>query len=170
MARIYAGIGSRQTPAIVCRDMTRIATQLRHGGWLLRSGHADGADKAFEGGTDLKEIHLPWTGYNGAARSGPYHVPEPIGAVYELASRFHPKWDYLSSAVKRLMCRNATIILGADLDTPVGMVVCWTPGAALAGGTAHGIKIAQSRGIPVLNLADPEAAVLLEQRIGADLL
>jgi predicted Rossmann fold nucleotide-binding protein DprA/Smf involved in DNA uptake len=46
----YAGVGSRETPAHVCKQMTELAKRLESFGLTLRSGGAKGADKAFEAG------------------------------------------------------------------------------------------------------------------------
>ena len=43
---IYAGIGSRETPTRVCEVFTEIASWLAGNGYILRSGHAQGADQA----------------------------------------------------------------------------------------------------------------------------
>ena len=88
-------------------------------------------------------------------------VTKPTLQVAEIAERYHPKWNEISNAVRLLMCRNVTIVLGLDLDTPAKMVICWTEGARLIGGTAHGIKIAQAYDIPVFNLAEKEQQKLL---------
>ncbi len=45
--KVYAGIGSRETPPHVIRLMGRIAERLACEGWTLRSGNAPGADQAF---------------------------------------------------------------------------------------------------------------------------
>lgn len=50
MRRIYAGIGSRRTPKEVVLVFESIARYLGSRGFLLRSGHAPGADVAFERG------------------------------------------------------------------------------------------------------------------------
>jgi hypothetical protein len=153
---IYAGIGSRKTPADMCAVLSRIASQLYDDHWLLRSGHAQGADQAFEIGTNRMQIHLPWAGYNNAAHGYPYLVPKPTIEAQRIAAAHHPNWDNLSDAVKLLMIRNVTIILGVNLESPVQMVVCWTPGGKIQGGTAQGIRVAQSYDIPVFNVAIPE--------------
>ncbi len=159
---IYAGIGARSSPAPVQAQMKLIAEQLAPTGWLLRSGHADGADKAFERGANLKEIHLPWKGYNKAPLSDPsYIIPRASQDVESIAAAHHPVWDRLTTAVKLMMCRNVTIILGSDLESHAKMVICWTPNAALVGGTAHGIRVANGFDIPVFNIADPEDQVKL---------
>ena len=47
---VYAGIGSRQTPPNVQNIMRQVAKELEKKGYKLRSGHAKGADLAFEQG------------------------------------------------------------------------------------------------------------------------
>lgn len=159
---IYAGIGSRKTPPQYCRVMTDIARQLSPTGWLLRSGAAAGADLAFERGAVHKQIHLPWDGYNNTRENGVTHiVPRPSVEIADVASRYHPAWERLTDTVKLLMCRNTTIVLGTDLASHAKMVVCWTEGGKLLGGTAHGIKIAHAFDIPVFNIALVEDQVKL---------
>lgn len=66
--RYYAGIGSRETPPYVQKLMTEIAAVLEQRNFVLRSGGANGADKAFENGVVNKqeaEIYVPWPGFNG---------------------------------------------------------------------------------------------------------
>ena len=46
----YAGIGSRETPPRVFKQMTDIARTLAGRGWRLRLGGAEGADTAFSAG------------------------------------------------------------------------------------------------------------------------
>jgi len=48
--KFYSGIGSRTTPLEVQALCTRIAAQLEKAGYVLRSGGAEGADKAFAAG------------------------------------------------------------------------------------------------------------------------
>ncbi len=152
---IYAGIGSRKTPLYACAMMTNIAEYLGDLGWLLHSGHADGADKAFERGAPRaqREIHLPWDGYNNTREGGCYIVPKPTPEITSIAAEHHPKWDSLSSAVKLLMCRNVTIILGTALDQPATCVIGWTPSGEWIGGTSHGFRIAATYKIPIFNIA-----------------
>ena len=163
MALFYAGIGSRQTPDATLRDMTLMAQWLSRTGWHLASGGALGADTAFARGAPAgqRTLYLPWADYNRLA--GPDCViPEPseMEACIALAARLHPAWDKCSQATRRLHGRNAAILLGPRLDTPVAAVVAWTPGGAIEGGTGMGLRIAAEHGIEVLNLATmkPRAA------------
>ena len=137
----YAGIGARATPFLILRDITVMAGWLARAGWHLASGGADGADTAFAGGAPAgrRTLYLPWRGYNGHA--GPdcrVLSPSELDACTDLAARHHPAWDRCSQAVRKLHARNAGILLGVRLDRPVDAVM--------------GIRIAEARGIPVLNL------------------
>jgi hypothetical protein len=162
--KIYAGIGSRETPADILNAMTNIATKLSATGWLLRSGAADGADTAFETGAlpQLREIHLPWSGYNHRYVEHDAYciVPPEDERVSRIAAQHHPVLHKLGRPVRAMMCRNVTIILGLDLKTPAKMVICWTPNGKLKGGTAQGIRVAEAFGIPVFNLALEAEAIL----------
>lgn len=146
----YSGIGSRSTPAPICQLMTRIATRLSSLGWTLRSGHAVGADRAFESGAgDRKEIFLKESA-----------SPEAL----LLAESLHPRWDLCNEVTRKLHARNCYQVLGLDLLTPVKFVCCWTPDGAekesdcsiVTGGTATAIRLADRYGIPVFNLFHPD--------------
>ena len=147
----YAGIGSRATPPDVQWVMTDLARRLAARGWGLRSGGARGADLAFEAGAARVEI---------------FGVDDVTPAALELAKKHHPAWRRCGIYVRRLMARNAQILLGRRLDDPVRFVVCWTPDET-TGGTAHALKIARSREIPVRNLADPEVRARVEEWLRA---
>lgn len=168
MYRAYAGIGSRETPPSVRHDMTRLARMLAVRGWVLRSGHARGADEAFESGASQgegwKEIYLPWPHYRHSDSLLYNHKPEAL----RIAAHFHGAWHRCDYEARLLHARNVPIILGPGLGEdwllpedqflakafpPVKFVICWTPEGKTQGGTANGIKIAKDRSIPVFNLA-----------------
>lgn len=162
--KLYAGIGSRETPEAVCSVMSVMAGTLGRLGWVLRSGHAPGADIAFERGARFKQIFLPWEGFNGASRGQFGHQVVPMDPAIERAARsHHPNWAACSSAARLLHMRNVCQILGPDMHTPVQMVVCWTKGGKLVGGTAQALRIARAHGIPIFNLAiDSSGPALME--------
>lgn len=136
----YAGIGSRKCPAYRCRSLTAIALYLHNLGFILRSGGADGPDKAFEAGAgNLKEIFRP------------RHATKE---AVDIAMSLHPKPEKCNHNVRLLHGRNVQIILGKHLDDPVEFVLCYTPGAKLIGGTAMGIRVAKKYNIDIYNLFD----------------
>lgn len=162
---IYAGIGSRKTPPHVLQQMRQVAEQLSPVGWQLRSGHADGADKAFERGAVHKEIHLPWGGYNNQLDDNvTYFVPDPrVPGLLEITARNHPIWDRLGTPIKNLMIRNTTILLGLDMASPAKFICCWTENGKVEGGTGHALRVARDPlvmevvgEIPIFNLANPD--------------
>lgn len=152
--KFYAGIGSRETPPDVLEIMTQIAQELKAPTFILRSGHAFGADQAFQkgAGPGHYQSFLPWNGYNGGEDGyGPFF----LGATpesEEIASRFHPAWDKCSQGARKLHARNVMIMTGLDFNTPVEFVVCWTKDGQASGGTGQALRIAEHLAIPIFNL------------------
>ena len=143
--------------------MVKLSAKLNSEGYTLRSGGADGADLAFEQPSTNKEIYLPWKNFNNN-RSYLYDIaPE----AFVLASQFHPVWDKLSPAVRKLMARNIHQITGQDLNTPSSFVVCYTPQGKLTGGTRQAIEYAMSLGIEVINLGNQESLDRINKYIKA---
>jgi len=135
--KYYAGIGSRDTPAYVLKKMTRIAENLSY--MTLRSGGAKGADSAFEKGAFKKEI---------------FTAENATEDAIELSSKYHPNWGACSNYTKKLHGRNAMIILGENLDSPVDFVMCWTKGGKGQGGTGQALRIAKDYGIKIYDLGE----------------
>lgn len=158
----YAGIGSRKTPVQILDRMTAAAGRLARAGYTLRSGGADGADKAFELGAGVhSQVYLPWAGFNGSKSM----LYPPSAEAFDIAAGLHPAWGRLSPAARKLMARNTHQILGGDCRTPARFVVCWTPDGCESeaergpntGGTGQAIALASRNGIPVFNLANADA-------------
>jgi hypothetical protein len=142
--------------------MVLLGREFARRGWVLRSGGSPGADTAFEKGCELgggaKEIYLPWREFNGS--DSPL-FDTPPGAV-ELARKIHPGLNRRSGSVQKLRARNVCQILGACLSEPSHLVIAWTENAVPSGGSATVLRIAAERGIPVLNLAEPDYSSLDE--------
>lgn len=136
---IFAGVGSRETPNHILKRMTYISNLLIDIGVRLRSGGAKGADRAFEKPypDDMKEI---------------FYKEDATPDAHELSSKFHPKWKSLNDWARNLHARNAMIVLGKELDSPVDFVVCWTVDGKATGGTGQAIRIAKHYHIPIFNL------------------
>jgi hypothetical protein len=139
--------------------MVKIGEHAAAAGWTVTSGHADGADYAFERGAKGScIIYLPWEGFNaGLPILGRPVVVVGTEALDDMVREFHRAPGRLSRGGWALMRRNACQILGMDLNEPVDAVVCWTRRGIASGGTGQAMRIAGSRGIPVINMF-PEAA------------
>ena len=72
--------------------------------------------------------------------------------AFEIAKKYHPSWTSCTHGAKKLHARNVCQILGQDLKTPSDLVICWTPGGQLKGGTATALRIAKDYGIKIENL------------------
>lgn len=171
----YTGIGSRRTPYHVLSSMHSIAARLARAGFVLRSGGAHGADKAFECAADramqgldagpYKQVFIPWAGFEGRQPDEPgvYLLTE---AALAAAPHFHPAWGKLTRGAQALHARNLHQVLGPDLDSPSEFVICWTPGGRETGGTATAMRLARSRGVPVYNLASWSPSKVLDTVLG----
>ena len=144
----YAGIGSRKTPRKYIELFKRVARYLATQGVVLRSGGADGADKAFEIGCDMvngkKEVYIPWKNFNNSTSN---LVLSDKRAV-EMAKKYHPQWSILSQGAKKLQARNCHQVLGKDLATPSNFIICWTEDGKGHGGTGQALRIARDYNIP----------------------
>ena len=158
----YTGVGSRETPTVMLGVMFSTARVLARERYILRSGGAGGADLAFEkgcGDIGKKDIYLPWPKFNGS-ESGLF---TPSATAFRIAEEFHPAWDRLSNAARKLMARNTHQVLGYDCQHPSKLLICWTKDGGPTGGTGQAIRIANHYGIPVFNLYNTEDLVALSQ-------
>ena len=130
MTNYYTGIGSRETPNEILDRMTRLGSWFSELDWVLRSGGAEGADRAFERGVRVGkqcDIYIPWKCFA-------KHSDNPmIGSEFdtweeaeEIAKSIHPlgnifnddgtsKWDNMKRGAKALHARNVYQVLGSDL-------------------------------------------------------
>jgi hypothetical protein len=168
-----AGIGSRETPADVLADMREIGAVVLNSGLTLTSGHADGADWAFEEGAQYACIaYLPWASFNAQMKSKARKVvPKFEQKHYDLAAKFHPAWERLGQGAQKLMARNGCQVLGEGLDEKAEAVICWTKDGKASGGTGQALRIAEAYGIPVFNLKvcnKQDVLNFLENLVGPD--
>ena len=151
--RHYAGIGSRETPLKVLKQMEKIATFLAERGFILRSGGAKGADTSFERGCDhARGIKQIW-------RVNQTSFPFPEWATNKASDVC---WEYPLEKMKgqsiALITRNMYQVFGdsEEQQTPVEFVVYWSPEDPLEkgskGGTRYAVRSAHQAGIPTYNL------------------
>ena len=167
---IYTGIGSRETPPEIIKQMVWLGEVLANKSYVLRSGGANGADLAFEKGCNnvegIKEIYLPVKGFN-KSESLLFEIPK---RAYDLARIYHPKYYGLHPFAKKCMARNVLQIMGPSAQPVLeeemsSMVICWTKDGAETtddtsidtGGTGQAIRVAYDYAIPVFNLKNEDA-------------
>ena len=156
--KYYTGVGSRETPDYILELMRKIAVTMNENGYVLRSGHADGADLAFEEESATSQIFLPWTGFNGSSAPNNHIVMPYSKRCEEIASLYHPAWHNCSDGAKKLHMRNVYQVLGPELnETGIAerksrLVICWTKDGKGGGGTGQAIRIAAGYQIPVFDL------------------
>lgn len=141
MNNYYTGVGSRETPPEILKIMTLIAKKLEIHGFVLRTGDASGADKAFRDGVSSLQNKEIYTARD--AKEKDYYIAESI----------HPAWGNCSDFAKKLHTRNLYQVKGSDLDCPAEFLICWTKNGKDIGGTRTAIMYARQNNIPVFNLA-----------------
>jgi hypothetical protein len=146
--RYYAGIGSRETPNTILREMKRLSSILEDKGWTLRTGGAIGADTAFASGVKRNaEIWIPWEGFGNPDSNHTVNVVTCEDTKsFESVEKYHPKSKDLSGAVKKLMARNYRVVVDSEF------IVCWTRNGVINGGTGQSLRIAIDKGIPIFNM------------------
>jgi hypothetical protein len=144
---IVTGIGSRETPPDICQEMFKIGRWCKENEVPLRSGHADGADLAFEQGAEDRCIaYIPWPGFNGPARWGAKLVADIHENAVAFTYDFHPAPGRLSPGGLKLMNRNAMQVMGDDLKSPSSVI------GRASGGTGQALRIAAAHNIEVINM------------------
>jgi hypothetical protein len=141
--------------------MTKTAEQLELLGYTLRSGGASGADSAFQAGVSNSsnmEIYLPSRSFNGRSAGSPglinYQTLETADQARATVDQYHPAPGRLSEFARHLMARNAMQVLGSDMESPCNLIVAYTPGGVVSGGTGQALRMAHALDIPVRNLGD----------------
>lgn len=164
--KFYAGFGSRETPPDVLHWIRWAARALAAQGWTLRSGHADGADQAFElGAAGQAQIFLPWPNYNHETPVQGWSMPYPDTNAYRIAEETHPAWYRLGSGGRALHARNCHQVLGPTLTDPVRFGLCWTEDGRRRGGSATTIRLAEKYKIEVLNMYHPGVMDRIEDMV-----
>lgn len=146
----YTGVGSRKTPQDIIVLMRAIASKMALFGFWLRSGGAEGADRAFESCAGPKKQI--------------FYAKDATAEAEAIAAQFHPAWNRCSPYAKKLHGRNAFQVLGSDLNEPSTYCICWTPDGCIShatrkyetGGTGTAISIANYYHVPIINLARPD--------------
>tara|TARA_Y100000815_G_scaffold5390_1_gene5169 strand:- start:441 stop:1655 length:1215 start_codon:yes stop_codon:yes gene_type:complete len=154
-----AGIGWRDAPPEQREKMTQVGEIMAKEGFELRSGGAGGSDAAFEQGFKnaggAMRIFLPKNYFNGRKADGKTYIHDITPAQYAMGEKYYDRdWKRASGFTKDAMARNGAQVLGDRLDDPVGVVLCHTENGRVKGGTGQALRIANDKGVPVINFGD----------------
>jgi hypothetical protein len=155
----YTGVGSHkidEIPSQKLMDAVIIAKTLESWKFILRSGGAEGFDRAFESGvvnTKNMVIYSQDTKFN--VNDDLWHK------AVDIALRNHP---YPENAKKyiRWIGRNPFQVLGDRLDEPSSFLICWTNNGKDIGGTGTTMRVAKEFGVPIYNLHDMSREEILK--------
>ena len=174
----YAGIGSRETPAAVLEAMTKVAEYLDKQGFTLNTGKTFPAkpstdpkyQKQYEERLAFSKKHNGKVGLDeegadrafslGATKKNLFGVDKPIGQrEMTVMQEIHPNPSALKEGAKKLMARNTNQVFGKNLDTPVDFVLFYAKETSnplrVEGGTGQAVEMARRKGIPTINMANP---------------
>lgn len=123
---------------------------------VVHSGGAVGVDQvAYK--FSKTNVFLPWATYNVNERpkgnTAKFIVKGDDTRYDEMIIKLFPHFTKMSEGVKKMIRRNAFIVLGYD-GVPKVDVVVWYTGKGVKGGTAYGVNIARHHGIKTVELKD----------------
>lgn len=165
----FTCVGSRSTPEDIIEIMKHTGRAIAKKGWVVRTGDAEGADKAFRLGTNIEggflEVYTPQESSHISYHTWKYDQTEEVSMKLwnEFANRSdRPRWDNMKKYTRNLMTRNVCQVMGYNLETASNCLICWTPDGVTegknttgeTGGTGHAIRVASHFGVPVRNLAN----------------
>lgn len=149
-------MGPRKVTGKIQAVMTAFAQVLDNHRAILRSGGGEGTEAAFEAGSTLKVVYLPWNGFNG--KEGAHYIP--IDAKLT-AAHLHPSWAIANSETRLLLARDVLRLCGEDNKSPVKFLVYWdinegtkaTQSNTVVSNLSLIVKHAKSLNIPTFNMA-----------------
>ena len=116
------------------------------------------------------EAYTPWKNFNNIESKHSYNTET---SKHVAASNFQG-WDKVPDAVKAMLARNVRMVFGDKNRSVTLCLITWSPdGASRAaevtketGRSGNIIKLASTYGIPVINMAKPNAEAILEKTFG----
>lgn len=174
--KAFGGIGSRDITDKYAIILLSISRKFAEQGYWLRTGAAIGADQSCAIGAGKNTIlYLPWKNYEKEWVESRRELGSVIGCIepskeaIKLASEVHPAWDKCSNGAQLLHGRNAHIILGRNLSSPVEFVLYYSQTIGheiIPSGTGLGVAIARKYSIPLYNVNDPRDIASLTYKFG----
>ena len=178
MYAAYACVTDGKTPDDILEKIGTIAMRLSELGYTARLNGNKPATNYVSRNSIEREIYLPWNKFE--AEQGGEKLESKFCKVTDAAidlmeEHYTPRngkdWATISLGVKKIISRDAHMILGNDLRSPVKFLITWTmdgaekkqdltPKAWFCGPV---ISLAVASRIPVFNLKNPNTADRLNQ-------
>ena len=164
---LFSGIGSRKTPLEICKIMTRIGEKLQEKGYILRSGAAIGADKAFEKNVKPKNKCIYTVKNFDYSQENYDFCYNELISVWDKSLNFDDYENYK----KILLLRDINQVLGSKNTVleKSKFLITWTPHEKYelsppnsVGGSRIAIRCALKHGIKVHNLVNPATLNLVK--------
>ena len=172
-AKIFAGIGNRDTPLFFADLLTKVGKRLSDDGYFWATGGSGRADEACMNVSVKGFVYPPWDRFNGLRMR--HALPKK---AFDKAKEFCDHWDNMTRGPRALHARNMMIITGPyiDVNDAVDLVICYTRDGCDShasrnkgtGGTGSAISYADSLGIPIVNLFNRNAMEHLTLFTGVD--
>lgn len=153
MVRV-ACIGRRDIPERSVLFIEQIGEYIAGMGGCVVTGNAIGSDASFAAGANKQDstkvkLFMPWPSYNSEfIVAGNEVITEHEDEWSGLAARHHPAYEKLTQGVRKLMDRNAGIILNSDITIAV-----LNHEKKDGGGTAHGFRASLSLKHPSMDIS-----------------
>ena len=170
MQKYYTGVGSREIPEDVFNIFRMVGRTLARKGFILRSGSADGSDRAFELGAsdvdpNLTEIYLPNSDFKSYRRIvGVNYLPlvegeiENAEKIYSTPTNKHkdgimPWFNKIQRYNQEFHARNVLQVTGRNgVDSSFCIYYAPAVNGNVVGGTRSAVELCRSKGIPTYNL------------------
>ena len=146
--KYFGVIGDQEVDDSIKPMMLKVSKYLTEQGYTCVHGGNMGTEMTFAKGAKYEKMILPWNGFN--HMRGPIHNPPQ--KAYDLAAEVYPKWWKASKGMKKILARNAQVIFGENLDSPVEFLMTWGNNRI----TEHAESLARLHYVPVYNLSNVE--------------
>lgn len=160
MREFITTIGSRETPADICNLMSLIGEKLQYK-YIIRSGGAIGADKAFEKNVKPENKYIYTVKNFDFSQENYEFVYSELMSIWDKDLNF----DLYGKTSQILLLRDINQVLGSRKTSleKSKFLICWTKherynetGKNRVGGSRIAIRCALKHGIKVHNLVNPE--------------
>lgn len=157
----FAVCHNRNVPQNIIDEFVKTAKWLEAKGFTGRvTGDNEGPNFAVENALGKKELILPFRDFNQRESQFTW----TIESAKLIAKKFSPTYDSLSKGVQSFLNRNARLVMGDKMRSPVVLLLCWSEDGAetksevgmRTGFVSHPVSIAIAAGRPVFNFGKPE--------------